>query len=206
MTSTSESSAITLKGSSEIVTEFFGYAINSIIYQRGLCPPEWFKRANKYGITLFVPSDRKLVEYVQNVMMQVHKWLLNNDVQKLVLVVTGKETKENLERWVFCVETTDSENRNPEDARAKVNEKQISKDIAGIIRQITSSVSWMPLIEEECVYDILVYTRDDAEVPLEWEESDAKCISNCEEVKLRSFSTKVHSVHTMVAYRDRDDE
>ena len=30
---------ITLKGSTDIVSEFFTYAINSILYQRGLYPP-----------------------------------------------------------------------------------------------------------------------------------------------------------------------
>ena len=32
-------STITLKGSTAIVTEFFGYAVNSILYQRGIYPP-----------------------------------------------------------------------------------------------------------------------------------------------------------------------
>lgn len=32
-------------------------------------------------------------------------WLLKGDVRKLVLVITGAETNETLERWVFNVET-----------------------------------------------------------------------------------------------------
>lgn len=36
MTSTASRSEITLRGSTAIVTEFFGYAVNSILYQRGL--------------------------------------------------------------------------------------------------------------------------------------------------------------------------
>ena len=31
---------ITLKGSTAIVTEFFGYAVNSILFQRGIYGPE----------------------------------------------------------------------------------------------------------------------------------------------------------------------
>ena len=31
---------ITLKGSTQIVTEFFGYAVYSILYQRGIYPPQ----------------------------------------------------------------------------------------------------------------------------------------------------------------------
>ena len=41
---TSTSNAITLKGSTELVTEFFGYAVNNILFQRGVYPPEEFER------------------------------------------------------------------------------------------------------------------------------------------------------------------
>jgi hypothetical protein len=43
-TSVANSQAITLRGSVDIVSEFFGYAINSILYQRGVYPPEKFER------------------------------------------------------------------------------------------------------------------------------------------------------------------
>ena len=32
-------SQVTLKGSSQMVAEFFNYGINSILYQRGVYPP-----------------------------------------------------------------------------------------------------------------------------------------------------------------------
>ena len=34
-----------------------------------------------------------------------------------------------------------------------------------------------------------------------WEESDPRYIANSDEVKLRSFTTKVHKVDTMVSYK-----
>ena len=37
--STATQNIITLKGSVDIVTEFFAYSINSILYQRGIYPP-----------------------------------------------------------------------------------------------------------------------------------------------------------------------
>ena len=43
-TTTRGRNAITLKGSTELVTEFFGYAVNTILYQRGVYPPEEFER------------------------------------------------------------------------------------------------------------------------------------------------------------------
>lgn len=51
------------------------------------------------------------------------------------------------------------------------------------------------------VFDILVYTDKDLEVPSEWGESAPGIISNSEEVRLRSFTTTIHKVEGMVAYK-----
>ena len=45
---------ITLRGSTDIVCEFFNFAVNSVIYNRGIYPPENFKRVSKYGISTMV--------------------------------------------------------------------------------------------------------------------------------------------------------
>lgn len=46
------------------------------------------------------------------------------------------------------------------------------------------------------------------EVPVEWAESNARLIAEgqAEQVKLRSFSTHVHRVDAMVAYKRDEDE
>jgi len=62
MSSSATASSITLKGSVAIVTEFFNYSINSILYQRGIYPPETFRRVSKYGLTMLVTSDDALVK------------------------------------------------------------------------------------------------------------------------------------------------
>ena len=48
---------------------------------------------------------------------------------------------------------------------------------------------------------MLVYTDKGSEIPLDWEDSDARMIENAENVRLRSFSTKVHRVDTAVTYK-----
>ena len=55
-----------------------------------------------------------------------------------------------------------------------------------------------------CAFDLLVYTRKTASVPGAWEDSDPKYIADSQEVKLRSFTTSVHSVEAAVAYKDHD--
>ncbi|KAJ1890967.1 MAD2 mitotic arrest deficient-like 1, partial [Kickxella alabastrina] len=48
---------ITLKGSARIVTEFFIYGINSILFQRGIYPVEEFEVQKKYGLDIWVSND-----------------------------------------------------------------------------------------------------------------------------------------------------
>ena len=51
-------------------------------------------------------------------------------------------------------------------------------------------------------FDILIYTDKDQNVPEKWEESGPQFIANSQEVRLRSFSTLIHNVDAMVAYKN----
>ena len=53
-------------------------------------------------------------------------------------------------------------------------------------------------------FDLLAYTTIDQDIPDSWEESQARIIAKSEEVRLRSFSTTVHKVDTMVSYKAED--
>jgi hypothetical protein len=62
---------INLKGSTDIVTEFFNYSVNNILYQRGVYPPETFKRVSQYGLSMMVSTDDALVSYLSNILKQL---------------------------------------------------------------------------------------------------------------------------------------
>jgi mitotic spindle assembly checkpoint protein MAD2 len=164
----------------------------------GIYQPESFKRESKYGLTVLTTTDEGLLKYLSQVMAQVEAWLLNGDVQRLVVVVTGVDSGETLERWQFNVtlddEEGDSENSRPNSQKApstKKTMKEIHGEIQAIIRQVTASVTFLPLLNEPCSFDMLVYTNKDAAVPAKWEDSDPCYIMNSSEVKLRSFTTSV---------------
>lgn len=53
-------------------------------------------------------------------------------------------------------------------------------------------------------FDLLVYTDKDLDVPDSWGETGPQFVANSEEVRLRSFTTNIHKVDTMVAYRKTD--
>jgi mitotic spindle assembly checkpoint protein MAD2 len=69
--------------------------------------------------------------------------------------------------------------------------KEITQEIQAVVRQITASVTFLPLLNEPCYFDLLVYADKNATVPLTWEDSDPCYIANGEDVRLRSFDTKV---------------
>ncbi|XP_072051118.1 mitotic spindle assembly checkpoint protein MAD2A-like [Amphiura filiformis] len=193
---------ITLKGSSEIVAEFFHYGINSVLYQRGIYPPETFTRKQQYGLTLLVSTDDKLKNYLSNVLTQLKDWLNELIVQRVVLVVSSIDTGEVLERWQFnieCDKTAKTENK----PRQKSAE-DINKGIKAVIRQITATVTFLPLLETACTFNLLFYTDKDQDIPEEWEESGPSLIPNSQEVKLRSFTTSIHKVEAAVCYKNDD--
>jgi mitotic spindle assembly checkpoint protein MAD2 len=98
-----------------------------------------------------------------------------------------------------CGTTADGKLR-ANDAEEKT-ETEIQAEIQSIFRQITASVTFLPMLDGNCTFNVLVYADADSEVPLEWGDSDAKEIKNGEKVQLRSFSTSNHRVDTLVSYR-----
>lgn len=83
-------------------------------------------------------------------------------------------------------------------------EAEIQSDIQSLFRQITASVTFLPQLQGDCTFNVLVYADADSDVPMEWGDSDAKEIKDAEKVQLRSFSTSNHKVDTLVSYRLRD--
>lgn len=181
--------------------------------------PETFKRESKYGLTVLTTTDDGLLRYLHNVQKQVTDWLLSGNIQRLVVVVKGIDTMETLERWQFNVSLEDggaaasSENQAPNQGNSKPTTttnskkslKEIHNEIQAIIRQITASVTFLPLLQEPCTFDLLVYTDNNVNVPEKWADSDPCYILNSAEVKLRSFTTSVHKVDSMVAYKEADE-
>ena len=52
-------------------TPHTGYAVNSILFQRGVYEPETFDRKKKYGLAMMVTNEDKLKVYLNNVMEQI---------------------------------------------------------------------------------------------------------------------------------------
>lgn len=99
--------------------------------------------------------------------------------------------------------TGDKENSDPQSTSPapEKSEADIQQEIQSLFRQITASVTFLPMLDGNCTFNVLVYADADSEVPLEWGDSDAKEVKNAEKVMLRSFSTNSHKIDTLVSYR-----
>lgn len=131
------------------------------------------------------------------------EWLVKRTVNKVALVITNVKTLEVMERWDFKVEyegdTQDNETQTSEKPL-----KQIKNEIRDVMKQIASSVAYLPLLDCLCSFDIQIYTKDDVELPKEWAEAEPANIKNAQSVKMRSFSTNIHKMETVVTYRNDD--
>ncbi|KAG7548987.1 hypothetical protein FFLO_03100 [Filobasidium floriforme] len=204
--------AISLKGSTKIVTEFFEYSVNSILYQRNIYPPDDFRMVKKYGLPMLITADEELKAYLETILKQVHEWLMQKTITRLVLAITSKETLETVERWQFDIITEDENGTGESSGSAAASgkpkektEKEVQVEIREIMKQITASVTFLPVLEEECSFTLLAYTstQDPLPLPEKWNDADPHLIDKgkVEQVRLRSFSTNVHKMEAMVAYR-----
>lgn len=121
----------------------------------------------------------------------------------MIVAITSKDSGEVIERWQFDVNVLMQDSSQGQSEQGKQHNKpveEIQKEIQAIIRQITASVTFLPVIDGQCTFNVLVYADKDAQVPVEWADSDAKDVKNAETVQLRSFSTDAHKIDTVVAY------
>jgi hypothetical protein len=95
---------------------------------------------------------------------------MSSSITRLVLAIKSVETDETLERWQFDIHTEDSPSSksNPvlpggaKPAKKKEKtEKEVQGEIREIMKQITSSTTFLPILEEECMSrDTLCHIRE----------------------------------------------
>ncbi|XP_065198477.1 mitotic spindle assembly checkpoint protein MAD2A-like [Sycon ciliatum] len=190
--------SITLQGSAQIVAEFFDYSINNILYQRGLYNETYFSRETHYGLPLMITKDKELKDYLKKVTSSLEGWLAAGTLSHVVLVIEDVETKDVIERWQFNINCDQIQKTTSETAPPL---KKIQESIRNVIRQIVSSVTFLPVIESKCDFDLLFYTAKDAERPASMRLTDERLIEGGQDVALRDFDTGYHRVDGRVSYK-----
>lgn len=136
------------------------------------------------------------------ILFYVLEWLSKNQLDKVSLVITNAHSKEVLECWEFQVQNEEShENNDPNNPTSNKELKRIQQEIGSVMRQISATVSYLPLLDCICSFDILIHTLKECDVPEKWNETNEVNIQNSQTVKLRSFSTGLHQLDTVVNYK-----
>lgn len=183
------------------MSEFFSYGVNTLLFQRGVYPPETFSRVSKYGLTMLMSTDPAVQRYLRAVLAQMRHWLSAGRLRRVVVVFAQVPSRAVVERWAFDVDLHPRAEETPaEHAPAPKPHEHVVAEIRALVRQITASVTFLPLLEHRCSFDMLIYTDKDTPTPVQWEESPPNIIHDREMVQLRSFSTNTHHVQASVSY------
>ncbi|XP_049299414.1 mitotic spindle assembly checkpoint protein MAD2A [Anopheles funestus] len=202
---TTQDHIITLEGSASIIHEYLKYSVYSIIFQRGLYPSGDFLPEEYNGVPVMVSRDAKIKPYVERIMKEVQDLIVKRMITKVTVCIITVDKSEIIERWDFDIKP---EYGNEEASPSEKPLSKIQSEIRNVMRQIISTVSFLPCLEERCSFDIMLYTpqsvfEQNPNLNNEFCEEDIKCIEikNGQTVKLKQFSTGVNAVDTAVVYR-----
>lgn len=123
------------------------------------------------------------------------------------MVITNVHNKEVLECWDFKIDSeavdqnADPNTIDPDNPTSSKELKKIQSEIAAVLRQVAATVSYLPLLECVCSFDLLIHTLKDVAVPDNWNETENVSIKNSQSVNLKSFSTGLQKVDTVVFYK-----
>lgn len=127
------------------------------------------------------------------------------------MIISNVQTAEVLECWDFKIESEPSdqnEDPNQVDPSKRTSSKELKKiqgEIGAVMRQIAATVSYLPLLENVCSFDLLIHTLKETEIPENWNETENVNIKNSQVVHLKAFSTGLQKVETVVSYKMNDD-
>jgi hypothetical protein len=114
-------------------------------------PPESFEQRRQYGLAIMVTSDARLASYLATVLEALEGWLETGTLQKLVLVIAGTPEGDVLERWTFDVQADKAVVDGGAPPPDK-DEAEIMAEIGAVIRQITASVTFLPMLNRPCEF------------------------------------------------------
>ncbi|CAE6434634.1 unnamed protein product [Rhizoctonia solani] len=190
----------TALGSPATIIEFLYYAVNSILFYRGVYESEDFRAVNKYEQDLVLIRDGEVTQFLDKFFKQVEEWLGQKLIHRVILVIVSKDTGKTLERWVFNLEPHDG----------PVNLDKIQHKIQATLKQLKATIPIFPDIKEPTVFNLLAVQKDDPQssnVPTREKWVDAHAHGIPAEIRdqtaMRGFNTSDAKVDINVVYTDQ---
>lgn len=214
-------SKLPLKGSAKVITDYFLFSLHSILYQRGIYPSDEFRMVKKWGLTLVQSIDPEVEDYLNRIMDQLKKWVYSGKIKRVVIAIIKKEIEVQndeseveveieiqkvVEKWEFTLDLIEEDHLLPSEIELseetqRKNFRDIQKMIQSIIRQITASITFLPLLEGPHTFNVLVFADENTHVPQDWGYAEPqKVYLEGEKVKFRDLKTARHEVGTSVTY------
>ncbi|XP_052900082.1 mitotic spindle assembly checkpoint protein MAD2A [Anopheles moucheti] len=196
---------ITMEGCASIIHEYLKYSVHSIIYQRGIYPSGDFLPEEYNGVPVMVSRNSKIKSCIDHIMGEVKELIMKRLIFKITVCIITLDKGDIIERWDFKIKPQ------YEDERVSTSTKPLSKiqsEIRDVMRQIISTVSFLPCLEERCTFDIILHTASNVfeKQPNMYqeclEENEASIeVKNAQTLRLKQFSTGLNQVDTEVIYR-----
>lgn len=147
-------------------------------------------------------KDDKICAFIKTVLTQLEEWIARQEVEKISLIIKNVTANEVIECWEFKIQSEIP--KNGQDAKNPTSTKELKKiqsEIRDVMRQIAATISYLPLIECNCAFDVLVHFLKDIEAPEQWMDTPGVKIQNAQTVQLKSFSTGLQNIDTIVNYK-----
>lgn len=161
-------------------TDFLIVAIHTILYERGLYPPETFILTRAYNFPVRQNRHPLVCKWIQDAVSAVHDQMLKGAVQRVVLVIYS-EQQEVLERFLFDVERFrsvpekeaytefDSETEPGAEDEIKVSRADVEEQLRATIRMLAycgGKLGELPAEAGECTYNLAVELKEAADPPI----------------------------------------
>jgi mitotic spindle assembly checkpoint protein MAD2B len=186
-------------------TDFLIVAIHTILYERGLYPPETFLLTRAYNFPVRQNRHPLVCKWIQDAVSAVHDQMLKGTVRRVVLVIYSDQ-QEVLERFLFDIERfpavpekeayTEFENESSADDEVKVSRVDVEEQLRATVRMLAYCGGKLGELPEDCTYTLAVELKESADPPI-----GVCCSSVGHGIRLMAFSIRNRGCHPYLRYR-----
>jgi mitotic spindle assembly checkpoint protein MAD2B len=158
-------------------SSFLTVSIHTILYQRGIYPPESFVLTRAYNFPVRQSRDPKVCEWINDAVAAVEAQLLKGVVERVAVVIYSSQALV-LERFVFDVGRFPSvpveERLTPFSQTGEVGTVSCSVNIVDVeeqLRAATRSLAYsggkLGVLPSDCTFTVAMELKEGGEPPLE---------------------------------------
>lgn len=157
-------------------TDFLVVAIHTILYERGLYPPETFLLTRAYNFPVRQNRHPLVCKWILDAVSAVRDQMLKGAVRRVVVVIFS-DKHEVMERFLFDVErfpavpekeihTEFEEQAGEGGEEVKVSRVDVEEQLRATIRKLAYCGGKLGELPEGCTYTVAVELKDKADPPI----------------------------------------